>query len=579
MKPMKVSDYIVEFFVSKDIDTIFGYPGGMVTHLMDSIHKNDKINNYLCYHEQGAAFAACGYAATSGKCGVVYGTSGPGAVNLLGGVANAYFDSVPLIAITGQVNTSEQKGSLLVRQKGFQEMEVFDMVKDITKYAISIKEACQIPIELEKAYSIATTGRCGAVLLDIPMNIQSTEIDILEDEQVKEQLDNDSGKLYTSEVIQYLKESKRPLFLVGNGVHLSNSLAQFEQLAQYASAFGIPIVTSMIAVDLNSYTKPNFGFIGVYGNRVANIITSQCDLLITLGSRLDCRQTGADLSEFAPKAKLIRVDIDSAELTNRIKNEELQICADLKDFLIALLLEFTQLSLSFNEWMEKCIKIISELRGFDFTEGNLAVLKLSELIPAESIITTDVGQNQVWVAQSFHVQTKQRILFSGGYGSMGYSLPCAIGAAITDTSKNIYCFAGDGGFQMNIQELHMVYRLGLPIKIFIFNNQSLGMIRHFQEMYFDSKYSFTVRNEGYSSPCFTNIGQAYNIDSMLIDDIDNLPPQFYELLNSNKPALFEICISDRTYVYPKLEFGQPAYNQSPNLPEDIYKTIMQIFSE
>jgi len=570
---MRVSDYIVQFLKAQGVHDVFGYPGGMITYLMESIDKDQDVNQYLLYHEQGAAFAACGYAQASGLPGVVYATSGPGATNLITGIGNAYFDSIPLICITGQVNTNEAKVVDGIRQQGFQETDIVSVVRPITKYCIYVTDATKIPQELENIYTHAVSGRPGPTLIDIPIDVLRSEINVkpIKKVAIKSEVNRERYDEYCELIANQLKTAQRPVIIAGNGINIANCKKDFLELVQRLQ---IPVVTSMISVDLlETDDKLNFGFIGAYGNRCANTITSASDLIISIGSRLDKRQTGTDINVFAPNAHLIRIDIDSHELSNTIKKGETRIRADLSEFLQY----FNDHSFNASdnvEWLDKCHKIKDLLSGIDNLLPNDYVNKISKMLPAEATVTTDVGQNQVWVAQSFNVQVDQRILFSGGHGAMGYSLPAAIGAFIA-TKKPVYCFAGDGGFQMNIQELQAVMDYKIPIKVFVMNNRSLGMIKQFQEMYFESNFAMTDANRGYRSPDFVAIAQAYGLASVKVNDLKDLD-KISGVISSSEPTLVDIDLPDMTYVYPKLVFGRPAREQEPLLDEALLNKIAAI---
>lgn len=561
---MKVSDYIVEFLIKKEITDVFGYPGGMVTHLMDSFYKyRDKIHAHVNYHEQAAAFAACGYAQVSHRPGVAYATSGPGATNLITGIANAYFDSIPTIFITGQVNTYEAASGNL-KQKGFQETDIISMVKPITKYCKYIDDANILQEELEKAYQICTDGRKGPVLLDIPMNIQRTMINI--QEQVQKHTDMEPIEK-SIDLKKYIADCRRPVLLLGNGAHECSSI----EIQELIKELGIPVVTSMIAVDLvdkdNMY---NYGFIGAYGSRVANFVIAKADLIISLGSRMDIRQVGADTKGFSPQAKLVRFDIDTTEFERKIKEDELQIHYDIENAISILrTIKFENTILC--EWKNVCDEIKNKLLHYDDREYNHLIEQMSTYIPDEYTITTDVGQNQVWVAQSFRNKIKQRILFSGGLGSMGYSLPAAIGAYY-GTKRPVISFNGDGGLQMNIQELQFIARENIPIKIIILNNKSLGMIRHFQEMYFDSTFTQTKKEYGYTSPDFQKLANAYGISYIKGNETEQLQKKLID----NQPCIIELELSDTTYVHPKLAMGKLNYDQEPSLPKDILDYLLSL---
>lgn len=564
---MKTSDYIVEYLINKGIADVFGYPGGMVTHLMDSFSKyQDQITAHVTYHEQGAAMAACGYAQVGGKTGVAYATSGPGATNLITGIANAYMDSIPTLFITGQVNSFEQKGDLNVRQRGFQETDIVSMVKPITKFAVQVNDATKIKYYLDKAFYIANHGRKGPVLLDIAMDVTRTDINVddlesyVPDEVIKTKSDVDS-------LIPILRNSRRPVILIGNGLDREN-----KGWKKVVNKLGIPIVSSMIAVDIQEGLNSFYGFIGAYGDRVANFVIAKSDLVLSVGARLDVRQVGAKRENFAPNSILIRVDIDEGELEYKVHDNEIDIVADADEFLSEILSKWP--SFDYISWINICNQIKEKLYGYDDRNSNKFVREISKFIPEGSIITTDVGQNQVWVAQSLDVKNGDRVLFSGGHGAMGYSLPASIGAAIA-SGKVVYSFNGDGGIQMNIQELQLIAREQLPVKIILFNNYALGMIRHFQEMYFKGNYYQTTIDGGFTSPNFEKLADAYHIDYQIVRndfEVDNLE----DILINKKPALIEIQLNENTYVFPKLEYGKPNQDQEPLLDRKTFDELMKL---
>ncbi len=557
---MKASDYIVEFIEKQNITDVFGYPGGMVTHLMDSLSKSS-IRSHVTYHEQGAAFAACGYAQTTGKVGVAYATSGPGATNLITGICNAYFDSTPTLFITGQVNTFESKGDLGVRQRGFQETDIVSIVKPVTKYAVRITDASRLRFHLEQAFHIAQKGRKGPVLLDIPMDIFRADIDpdMLEGFTPHETEPESSF----DELLDAIGASSRPVILAGSGIKTAGAVKLLNEVAAHLS---IPVITTMLAVDI---CKDSYGFIGAYGSRTANFIAAKSDLVISLGARLDVRQIGANRSAFAPDACIVRVEIDKDELSLKAHEDEIQINADVKDALKAML---TIQARPVNEWNNVCDTIRDELKDIDNKLPNKLVQKISDMIPEGSVITTDVGQNQVWVAQSFNVKADQRIFFSGGHGAMGYSLPAAIGCALA-SGREVYSFSGDGGIQMNIQELQTIARENIPVKIILFNNCALGMIRHFQEMYFDNNYVQTIPSGGYTVPDFGAIAGAYKIPYSCVEDASDIDEKLFA---QEGPQFIEVKINEPTYVFPKLEFGKPNQDQEPLLPRELFNRLMEL---
>lgn len=566
---VKVSDYIVDFFIEKGVTDVFGYPGGMVTHLMDSFRKKEEvIKAHVNYHEQAAAFCACGYAQICNVPGVAYATSGPGATNLITGICNAYFDSIPTIFITGQVNTFESKKGLRIRQKGFQETDIIAMIKEVTKYSSYVADANDIRMELEKAWYIANEGRKGPILLDIPMNIFRSIVE--SDELIGYVAETKEDETVPIEkIVRLLCDAKRPVLLAGAGAKTGNIP---ELIEKFSEKYSVPVVTSMLAFDiLERANRYNYGFVGAYGDRTANFIVAKCDLLLTIGTRLDVRQIGARKENFAPEAKLIRVEVDKGELSNTIKEDELQVNCDAETFLKKLLND-ESLFQDNHDWLNVCDEIKCRLSGKDDRKPNNLIRKISHEIPEDRIITTDVGQNQVWVAQSFDVKKGQRVLFSGGHGAMGYSLPAAIGAYYAG-NKKVISINGDGGIQMNIQELQFLVREKLPITIIVLNNQALGMIRHFQEMYFEENYYQTVPQEGYDTPDFSKLAIAYGLKYAKIEEEDDICKVDWDL---DIPQLVEVMLNEKTYVFPKLEFGKPNQDQEPLIDRKLFSDLMEL---
>ncbi|MDX1809602.1 MAG: thiamine pyrophosphate-binding protein [Sulfurospirillaceae bacterium] len=574
---MKISDYLVDFLLEKYIDKVFGYIGGAVAHIYHSIDKNDKIEIINCINEQGAAFAAEGYSRITGKSGVTLATSGPGATNLITSIGSCYFDSVPTLFITGQVNTYEYKYDKPVRQIGFQETDIVSIVKPIVKYAVMIDKIENIRYELEKAYYISQHGRKGPVLVDIPMNIQRSEVEI---DSLKSFFDSEEYQQYSNksdyfidEAIDTLNHSKRPVVLVGGGVRIANAQ---EELLEFLKKYNMPIVYSLMGKDaISEEYEYNMGLIGAYGNRYGNLTLANSDLILVLGSRLDTRQTGTNLDTFAREAKIIQVDIDKDELGSKIK-VDLKICSDTKEFLEKI--NTKSLEIDTRDWL-KHLNIyksrFSSIVGIDNNEKipNLVVSKIAKFLKDE-VVCVDVGQHQMWTAQSLNTKANQRVLFSGGMGAMGFALPTSIGACIA-SGKRTVVIAGDGGIQMNIQELEVIKRRNLPIKIFILNNKNLGMVRQFQELYFDKRYSGTV--DDYSVPDLVGIAKAYGIDSKLITDMNSIEEELEKVFSSDKPELINIELPvQMTTVEPKLIVNKPIEDMHPFLAEDVLRSLMII---
>jgi acetolactate synthase-1/2/3 large subunit len=557
---MKGSDFIVSFLISRGIKHIFGYPGGMVTHILDSLTKQrSQIEYHICCDERAAAFAACGYAQAGAEIGVAFATSGPGATNLITGISNAYFDSIPVLFITGQVNTFERCNEHNVRQKGFQETDIVSMVKGVTKYCAFVNNVDNLPAELEKAYEAAVSGRKGPVLLDIPMDVQRNYLKYVRQVPTNKEIRR-SNCDYTI-ILDLLNVSKRPCIVVGAGVKQERFV---KEMREFLSKTGVPIVSSMIAVDVCSGLENYYGFIGAYGDRTANFIVAKADLIISFGSRLDIRQVGAKRDQFAPGAKIIRVDIDPKELEYSIR-DDLCICSDLRD-VVDWLSSYDSIYHADKKWIDICNIIRESLSGFDTNPENGLIQKISADIPDDITITTDVGQNQVWVAQSFIFKPKQQLLASGGFGSMGYSLPAAIGA-FYHTGKPVLCFCGDGGLQMCISELHTISVNKLPITVVVLNNNALGMIRHFQEMFFNKCYSGTTADSGFRSMDFVKVADSMGVKSKILPDSGKMEMAF------DGPSLLEVIIDKDTYVVPKLEYGKPNQDQFPCIDRDLYSYL------
>lgn len=576
---IKISDYVIEFLLEKKINKVFGYIGGAVAHIYHSIDKYNEMEIINCIHEQGAGFAAEGYARVTGKSGVAFATSGPGATNLITPIGSCFFDSVPTMFITGQVNTYEYKYDKAVRQIGFQETDIVSIIKPIVKYAVMIDNIENIRYELEKAYYLSQEGRKGPVLVDIPMNIQRTEVDInslksffdsneyLEFEIGEKEEDN------IQKVVNLLSISKRPIILIGGGVRLSDAS---EELLKYVEKYCIPVVYSLMGKDgISEDYKYNFGLIGSYGNRYGNLALANSDLIIVLGSRLDTRQTGTSLDTFAREAKIVQVDIDKNELGSKIKID-VEINSDVKNF-INVLNEY-EIKIDTNDWLGKLEEYKNKFSSTIGIDNNLKIPNyvvsiISKYLQDEDICV-DVGQHQMWTAQSLNTKNSQRVLFSGGMGAMGFALPSAIGACI-GSNKRTVVIAGDGGIQMNIQELEVIKRRQLPIKIFVLNNRNLGMVRQFQELYFDKKYLGTI--DDYSVPNLVDIAKAYGIKSRKIIDIDTIESELKDVLSNNEPELINIELPvQMTTVEPKLIVNKPIEDMHPFISKEELKSLMII---
>lgn len=569
---MKASDYIVSFFEQRGVNVVFGYIGGMITHLVDSLGQNDKMRYIQTYHEQTAAIAAEGYAIESGKFGVAICTSGPGVTNMMTGIADAYFGSIPVLFISGQVNTYEYKYNKPIRQQGFQEMEVVNVVKPITKYAVLLDKPEDIRYELEKAVYIATHGRKGPVAIDLPMNISRAEI---EPEKLRgyEPEIEDTTVIPTLDVIKSIENAKRPIILIGGGAAGDGVDLK---LNEFLAKTNIPVITSLMGRGLIDETYPHYvGMVGSYGNRCANMAVAKADLLITLGSRMDTRQTGAMYQEFLKEGKIIHVDLDHNELDyHRLKNR-LKVHASVADFLNALDKEtiIYQDYSSWNTWIGKLKENYSQDKEVERFVDNKApyqlLQRLNEISKEGDVFTVDVGQNQMWSAQTLKLKKGQRFVNSGGLAPMGFAMPAAIGISFANPQKTVYCVTGDGGFHMAIQSMLTISQYNLNIKIVVINNSALGMITQFQHLYFNDRMYGTTKAGGYINPDLKAMAKAYGVRySEYTSDSLN------EFETSDGPRMINYVVSGLTTVSPKLEYNKPIDKPSPQLPEEEYQCVM-----
>jgi acetolactate synthase-1/2/3 large subunit len=566
---IKASDYIARFLYSRGVRTVYELPGGMITHMLNSLYEFKKIRVVSVHHEQAAAFAADATGRITGVPGVAMATSGPGAINLLTGIGSCHFDSSPAVFITGQVNRHELRGERAIRQLGFQESDIVTMAQPITKAAWQVRTPEELPGMLERAFDLALAGRPGPVLLDVPMDIQNTKLNVAEPPDF-------SGRGEPSEFIdtsiwaelqRILNQARRPLVLVGAGIRAGNAL---RPLHKFIEALGIPVVNSLLAVDVMPYDHPlRVGMIGSYANRWANHALASSDVLLVLGSRLDIRQTGNDTGFFKGDRVIVHVDCEPGEINNRIPGC-IAIHSELKPFLESAL---ENLSASVRpEWVSWRAEISTlrdrfddrrELGNIQGINPNVFMHQLSAVSKAAGAYVVDVGQHQMWAAQSIEVQADQRWLTSGGMGSMGFALPASIGTAVSLAPRPVVVIAGDGAFQCNLQELQTVVRNRLPVKIVVINNHCHGMVRQFQQSYFKEQYQSTLW--GYNTPDFARVAEAFGIASGKVrneSEIDSGLRSLWE--DPDTPALIEVTIDTFTNVYPKIAFGRPLTEMEPD---------------
>lgn len=579
------SELIVDFLSEKKITHVFDLTGGMITYLEDAISRKKGIECVPMHHEQAAGFAAEGYARKSQNFGVAIATSGPGATNLLTAIGSCYFDSTPSMFIIGQVHTESLKKNNQVRQEGFQETDIVNIVETLTKYAVLVKDINNLMYEIEKAYFIMSSGRFGPVLIDVPIDIQRTEIDTRDikhffGSKEHKKMEAENKKFTQSIKVQKVRalekaihKAKAPLVLVGNGVRLSNTS---KELSAFLKRNNLPVVSSLMGLDSCEHSNNYVGYIGSNGNRDANIVFANADLVIALGTRLDVRQVG-HAKFFNPKTILMHVDIDKSSINYTVKSE-ISFETDLKTFFEETKSITTEAK---SKWLNFITLIKKEHgRAFEYStkvNPNTFLHELSLIAPKNSTISVDVGQNQMWCAQSWKIKSGQRLLFSGGMGAMGFSLPVAIGAWYADKKSSPIVICGDGGIQINIQELETVSRNRIPMKLFIINNKSLGMVREFQNLYFNKNYQSSVTGYGY--PDFKKIADAYNFDYVCISELKKNSMLLEKVLASNGPVLIEVDIDIEAPLHPRVVYGRALDDQAPYLSAEQVDYLEKIKSE
>ena len=580
---MNLSDYTLKFLEKKKVKKVFLITGGAIAFMIDAFSRNKKIKYISAAHEQSAAMMADAYSRLGPNFSCTMVTSGPGATNLITGIACSYFDSIPSLHICGQVNTYEQqdghKSTKNVRQVGFQETDIVNIAKPITKYAYKIKDASEIRYVLEKAYHLATTGRPGPVLIDIPMDLQRVKIDPKKLKSYKPSINKKIIKYrnIVAKIENLLRKSKKPVIILGGGIKYGK--AELD-LINFLKIFNIPIVTTWSGVDLIDHNNKNYiGNIGVYGSRAANFTVQNSDLILCLGSRLDTRVTGGVPKSFARNAKKIVVDIDKYELEKkRGLKIDLKVELDIKIFFQEYE-KYKKINIIKEEWLLRCynwkIQYPIILKKFydekKYINPYVFIDKLSKTLNKKDIIIADDGGHLTWTIQSFKVKFGQKLFSAFGNSPMGYALPASIGASIVKNKSRIICIDGDGSIQINLQELHTVDKLQLPVKIFILNNSGFGIIKQFQDLYMGKRYE--ASGKGVSNPSFKKISNAYNINYNLLKKHSDLK-KLSKIISSKKPEIIEINLRNDQKIIPKLQFGNPIEDLSPLLPRsEFYKNM------
>ena len=544
---------VIECLKKENVNLVFGYPGGAVLTLYDALYQNN-FPHILTKHEQGAVHAADGYARSSGKVGVCFATSGPGATNLITGIATANIDSIPLVCITGQVATH------LIGKDSFQEADVCGITAPVTKHNYLIKKVEDLPRIFKEAFHIAATGRPGPVIIDIAKDVFEQELDFIYPDKVNlrgYQLQKDGNSQDIDNLIQALTVAEKPVFFVGGGVISSNTAAYIKQLADIT---GIPVVDSLMGKGaISSNQEESLGMIGMHGTYVANMAVMKCDLLIGLGVRFDDRVTGKT-SEFAPNAKIAHFDIDNAEINKNI-HVDYPIVGDLRWslplFTAKLSILSKELKPKYQSWHNYLLDLKNNSlntspKNAPFILPEYLISLVSELCNEDTIIVTDVGQHQMWTAQYYKFQKARTFLTSGGLGTMGFGLPAAIGAKLAQPDKKVILFTGDGSIMMNCQEFATVADYDLDIKIIVLNNHMLGMVAQWQRMFYNRHYSHSILR---GKTDLVKLAQAMGVNGHRIQDNSTLTKELANYLNTDTAVLLDIFIPDEENVFPMVPAG------------------------
>lgn len=547
------AEAILRCLIEEGVDTIFGYPGGAIMPTYDKLlDYQDRIRHFLTRHEQGAAHAAQAYAMVTGKPGVCFATSGPGATNLITGIANAYLDSVPVVFITAQVVSN------LIGTDAFQETDILGVSMPVVKWNAQVKKSQDIPETIAKAFYIATTGRPGPVLIDITKDSQFEKLNYRYRKCNYIRSYNPHIPLHTKAIESaaiMINHAEKPLILAGHGILISGAE---EELRKFAEKTGIPVALTLLGISAFPTDHRLYaGFLGMHGNYGPNLLTNEADLIIAIGMRFDDRVTG-NLKKYAKKARIIHIEIDEAEINKNVQ-VDLDIHNDAKEVLNHLMPLVEKKS--YEKWIREfriCDKIENEKVILPETKPEKGQIKMGEVIRlvseitgGDAIIVTDVGQNQMSVARYYKFKNPNSLITSGGMGTMGFGLPAAVGAKTGRPEKQVVAFLGDGGFQMTIQELGTILHYKIPVKLIVLNNSFLGMVRQWQDMFFSKRYASTEM----VNPDFITIAKGYGIDAKCVSERDELKDSIAEMLKTDGPYILEIRIDREANVLPMVEPG------------------------
>lgn len=538
------SQIVLETLKEQGVDTIFGYPGGTILNIFDELYKyGDTFKHILTAHEQGAAHAADGYARATGKVGVCFATSGPGATNLVTGIATAYMDSVPVVAITCNVGTA------LIGRDSFQEVDITGITMPITKHNFMVKRVEDLASTIRRAFKIALSGRKGPVLIDIPKDITAAKCDY--EPQAAQVGENPSGPKdeCVKRAVELIRNAKKPLIYLGGGT-VSSDVG--EDIITFAEKIDAPVVSTLMGLGAFPYGHPlHLGLIGMHGHFECNKAAHECDVLITCGARFSDRVAG-NRGKFAPNAEILHIDIDAAEMDKNI-NSNYHLRGNINEVIPMLTREIEQLDHS--EWkaeVNSWKRPFNQLQIDDFVNPQNLIEAIDELTPDNTIVVTDVGQHQLWAAQFYKYKLPRTLLSSGGLGTMGYSMGAAMGAQIGCPDRKVIMFAGDGGFHMNLAELTTMASYNIPVIMFIMNNKVLGMVRQWQKLFYGNRFADTDPNR---KTDFVKVAEAFGVKGMRINTNDDIMPVLKEAVNVNGPVLIDCRISPDSNVLPMIPPG------------------------
>jgi len=549
------ADLIIDTLYDLGANEVFGYPGGTIMPVYDalfrSLERDVPVKHYLCRHEQGAGFAAVGYARATGKTGVCLATSGPGATNLITALADAKLDSVPVVAITGQVPRP------LMGTNAFQEVDVFGLSVASCKHSFQVMDQAELEDTIRQAFFIANDGRPGPVLIDIPKDVQMNQVVKQAPLNLPKRTEQMATSTQFGQAKNLILDSKKPMFYIGGGVDISGITEEFQSLLTHCQ---LPAVTTLKGIGSVPANYPlGMGMLGMHGNAGANLAVQDCDLLIALGARFDDRVTGR-LASFAPNAKVLHIDVDNSEL-NKLRQVELAINCCLETAIPLLSKELNEMSINemdqWQPWREQCSGLKQDNQwSYDFPHKGIyapALLKqLSDKLPESSVVTCDVGQHQMWVAQHMAFNNTKNHLSSGGAGTMGFGLPAAVGAKVARPEDQVIAVCGDGSIMMNIQELGTIKRFNLGVKVLLIDNAKLGMVKQWQELFFDKRLSETDLSD---NPEFVTLAKAFDIPGQTITSADEVEDALTTFVQHQGPYFLHVKIDAATNVWPLVPPG------------------------